>query len=254
MTQNPKVGDIVEIRTSKGLGFAHYVLNSDEYGYLLRVVGRLYSNRPSNLLEIIQGEAELFYAFYPLRAALRKGLVSVVDNVTPSREASRPIMRLTELSLSGPRWSRYDVAKDKVLGRAKTARDNHLSVVEIINHELLVDRIASQWCPANETVESDPGILQRLALRMGGKEQVASADRDFSFYLYFAEESVALQASDKIGDKGQSVDVFQNADTREWTVRIRKRLAGLGPEFDASVSAYTRLAQEFGGQYDGFEG
>ena len=69
-----KIGDVVEIETKKGLSYAQYTHESEEDGSLLRVFATSYSEPPTDLAEVVRGEVA-FTAFFPLRAAIKQGLV-----------------------------------------------------------------------------------------------------------------------------------------------------------------------------------
>jgi hypothetical protein len=78
----PRIGDIVEITTSKGLAYALY---SHEHakppfmGSLLRVWSGFHPIRPSSFSELAR-QKEQFSVFFPLRAALKQGIVQIVGH------------------------------------------------------------------------------------------------------------------------------------------------------------------------------
>jgi ribosomal protein L34E len=66
--RRPRIGDVIEIETPKGLAYAQYTYKHDtppRYGALLRVLPGLYEARPSDFSDLVQQD-ERFYVFFPL--------------------------------------------------------------------------------------------------------------------------------------------------------------------------------------------
>jgi hypothetical protein len=66
-----KIGDVVEIRTRKGLAYAHYTHKHKLYGALLRVFNDI-SDAPLNTYEDVVKQRPAFSVFFPLRS--RQGI------------------------------------------------------------------------------------------------------------------------------------------------------------------------------------
>src|SRR5579871_41326 len=88
----PKIGDVVEIRTPKGLAYVQYTLDGKGDGEIVRVLPVLYSSRPD--LEALVLERELYFVFFTLAHAKRKREVEIVCNLpVPEWARSEPLMR-----------------------------------------------------------------------------------------------------------------------------------------------------------------
>jgi hypothetical protein len=70
----PKIGDIVEIKTARGLAYAQYINKHKMYGALLRLLNGLYERRPSDLGSLASSETR-FVTFFPLAAAAKQRIV-----------------------------------------------------------------------------------------------------------------------------------------------------------------------------------
>lgn len=63
----PVVGDVLELPTRNGPRHAQYTHHDPEFGALLRVIDRAYSERPSDLNKVVR-EPAAFVTFFPLAA------------------------------------------------------------------------------------------------------------------------------------------------------------------------------------------
>src|SRR5688572_12842193 len=88
MPKLPKIGDVIEIATSKGLAFAQYTHQWPRYGGLIRVFDGLFSSRPVNL-EMLARRSVQFSTFVPVRAMVNRGIVGIAGNVEIA-PANRP--------------------------------------------------------------------------------------------------------------------------------------------------------------------
>src|SRR5205085_10467885 len=84
----PRLGDVIEIETPKGLAYAQYThehRDPPRYGSLLRILPGIYSQRPSDFAALV-AEEERFSVFFPLGAALRRRIVFriVADEAIPA--------------------------------------------------------------------------------------------------------------------------------------------------------------------------
>jgi hypothetical protein len=80
--KRPQVGDVVEIKTSKGLAYAQYThehTKPPRYGSLLRVLPGIHAARPGSFSELVD-EKEQFVVFFPLVAAVKKAIVEIVGH------------------------------------------------------------------------------------------------------------------------------------------------------------------------------
>jgi hypothetical protein len=151
-----KIGDIVEITTGKGLAYAHYTHKHHthpRYGALLRVFGKLHGVRPSDFTELARNRPA-FMCFFPLGAAVNRGIVSIVGNVVVPLEAQAfPTFRAGVIDPSTRKvkvWWLWDGEKEWRVGEI-TAEQRRLPIRGVWNDTLLIERIESGWTP-----ETDP--------------------------------------------------------------------------------------------------
>jgi hypothetical protein len=153
----PRIGDVIEIETPKGLAYALYTHEHREqprYGSLLRVLPGLHRERPSDFARLVE-EDERFSVFFPLGAALNRRIVRIVANEEiPKAKRSFPTFRSREVSngIAGPWWI-WEGKKERLARRRDkwTPRALH----EIWNDTLLIERIASGWTPEDDPSASE---------------------------------------------------------------------------------------------------
>src|SRR5205085_6016920 len=93
MPRRAKVGDIIEIPVARGFAYAQYTHQHPQMGGLIRVFDKLFETRPADLAKIARG-AVRFSTFFPLRAAVSRGIFQVIGHqeVAPQNSAF-PIFR-----------------------------------------------------------------------------------------------------------------------------------------------------------------
>src|SRR5437868_13683890 len=77
MARRVRVGDVIEIPTRVGFGYAQLTHVHPTHGALLRVLPGAHEERPTNLLAVVAQETD-FVAFFPLEAAVNRGIVEIV--------------------------------------------------------------------------------------------------------------------------------------------------------------------------------
>jgi hypothetical protein len=148
----PRIGDVMEIRTTKGFAYAQYTHKHRMLGALLRVFGSLHDSGASDLVQVVS-EAPAFFCFFPLTAAIGMGIVKVVGNVPLSPEAQVfPLFRTGIPDRSTKKvdvWRLWDGERSWPVGRL-TAEQRKLSMCEGWNDTLLIERLESGWRPEND--------------------------------------------------------------------------------------------------------
>jgi hypothetical protein len=148
----PRIGDVIEIETPKGLAYAHYTHRHREpprYGSLLRVLPGLHERRPSDFARIVEQD-DRFSVFFPLGAAANRRLVRIVANeVIPDAKQAFPVFRSRAIigDRVGP-WHIWDGKVDR-LARRRDRWTRH-AVRAVWNDTLLINRIASGWSPDDD--------------------------------------------------------------------------------------------------------
>jgi hypothetical protein len=144
-------GDILEVTTSRGLAYLQYTSRHPDFGETARVLPGLFQTRPEDWSALPAQEG--YFAFYPVGAALRQGLVRVVGwrPVPAGRETPPALRRAGARSVDGKvlSWLVWD-GKEEVLTRELTPSERLLPIGAIWNHEMLVLRLAEQWRPEQD--------------------------------------------------------------------------------------------------------
>jgi hypothetical protein len=153
----PRIGDVIEIETPKGLAYAHYThehRGTPRHGSLLRVLPGLYETRPFDFAGLVDRD-ERFSVFFPLGAATNRNIVRIVANEAIS-ETKRPfpIFRsrmVSRLGVAGPWWI-WDGNKERLARRRD--RWTPRAIHAVWNDTLLIERIASGWSPDDDPMFS----------------------------------------------------------------------------------------------------
>ena len=99
-----KIGDIIEIPTSKGYFYAQYTHKHPESGYLIQVANKAFDTRPEDLSVITELDVGIV-TFLFLKEAIKENTFSVIDNLPiPRKRLKFPVFR-----------SRGGVSKDGVV-------------------------------------------------------------------------------------------------------------------------------------------
>ena len=150
-----KIGDIIEIPTRHGFAYAQFTHKHRMYGALLRVYNTIYQTKQS--LDVIQSAVNSrepdFSTFFPLGAAVNRSIVSVVGNAPiPEKQKPFPLFRNgnedPKTKNVETRWL-WDGEKEWPIGKL-TKEQRRLSLNEVWNDTLLVERIESGWTPETD--------------------------------------------------------------------------------------------------------
>lgn len=150
-----RFGDIVEIKTSKGLAYALYThrhTDPPKFGALIRIFDQLFQARPADFTELIT-TAIRFSTFFPLQAAVNRNLVEIVGNI-PIPEYLRPFP-IFRRGTFNPRtkkvhaWWLWDGKIKWQIGNL-TAEQRKLPILEVWNDTYLIHRIEDGWRPETD--------------------------------------------------------------------------------------------------------
>ncbi len=143
-------GDLIEIKTAKGLAYAQYTHKRPSYGHLIRVIDGFFESRPENLGELAARPTR-FSIFFPLGVAISRRLVEKIGCAPiPAPDQRFPTFRST-LTIGGKAtvWWLWDGDKAWKV-KELTAEQRKLSVRGIWNHTLLIERIEQGWKPEDD--------------------------------------------------------------------------------------------------------
>lgn len=88
-----KVGEVIEIKTRKGLAYAQYTHESETDGSLIRVFEVLHARPLADLAEVVHSQVA-FTTFFPVHAAIKQGLVRRVGQAEIAPENKKmPMFR-----------------------------------------------------------------------------------------------------------------------------------------------------------------
>ncbi|MHC1724909.1 MAG: hypothetical protein AB9866_02605 [Syntrophobacteraceae bacterium] len=147
-----QIGDVIEIKTQVGLAYAIYTHKAKPYGTLLRVFDTLYGQRPGSFNHVVLLKVR-FSTFFPLQAALSRGLVEIAGHVKiPPQLQPFPLFRNgtpDPITKKVKTWWLWDGKEEWMIGEL-TEEQRRLPIEGIINYTMLVDRIESGWTPEND--------------------------------------------------------------------------------------------------------
>ncbi len=149
-----KLGDVVEISTPGGFAYAQYVNTHPKYGALLRVLSGVYPKRLTDVGTLVRRGDVQFLAFFPLQAAINKGILTRIANAPiPVAASEFPTFRT---GIADPAtgkvavWWLWDGKREWKVGTLSEAQ-RQLPIRGIWNDTLLVERIVSGWRPETDS-------------------------------------------------------------------------------------------------------
>jgi len=155
--KRPKIGDIVEFKTAKGLAYALYTHRHaapPRFGDLIRVFTGFREHRPEPITAIPSDDI-LFTTFFPLGAAVNRNIVEIAGHVdVPDALKSFPIFRNGTPNPKTKRvdvWWLWDGAKEWRAGTL-TPEQALYPLLGVWNDTLLIERIEKGWRAENDPV------------------------------------------------------------------------------------------------------
>ena len=79
MKQGVKIGDVLEVRTSRGLAYVQYTHYQKPLGALIRVLPGFHQSRPTDWAQLAKTK-ELYFVFCPIETLVDRGLLLVASN------------------------------------------------------------------------------------------------------------------------------------------------------------------------------
>jgi len=147
-----KIGDIIEIPTPVGLVYAQYTHRNRDFGELLRVYAKKYTERPEEVAEILKSELQMI-CFYPVQLGLKDRLVEVVGHCpVPAESSAFPLFRMgsvNQVTLKVKTWWFWDGEKEWPHGEL-TPEERYYPMRSVWMHGYLIDRIVEGWRAEND--------------------------------------------------------------------------------------------------------
>ena len=140
-----KTGDVIEIAIDDRYAYAHLSHMHGSYGALLRVMPSTYAARPKDFAWVSATEPQ-FLCFFPLGAAIKRGLVALAGHVALAKAAQAfPVFRAAVRTPNGwGPWWLWDGEKEWLVGALQPGMER-LPIRGVVNDTLLVERIRSGW-------------------------------------------------------------------------------------------------------------
>ena len=146
----PKIGDIVEVPTSGGLGYVQFTFRDPQMGALVRVLPGLFAERP-NELQALAEKRETYFVYIPLGPAVARGLMRIVEHgrVPPGADRPRRMKSKRQLAPGVVSWLILEEGGERST-RELAPDERGLSPYAIWNDTLLAERMVSGWLPEDE--------------------------------------------------------------------------------------------------------
>jgi hypothetical protein len=149
----PKIGDIIEIKTKRGLAYAQFTHKHPLYGSLIRILPGFFDKRPVDLKRLAAGETR-YVTFFPLGSAVSRGYVAIAGNApVPEFAQAFPTFRSgtpDQKTLKVATWWLWDGEKEWRIG-ALTPEQRKLSLRGVWTYTYLIDKLESDWSPESDT-------------------------------------------------------------------------------------------------------
>jgi hypothetical protein len=158
MARRIRVGDVIEIITSRGFAYGHithiHKTERASFGPLVRALPGFFDNRPSQFDGLVR-ESPVSMMFCALNRAMRDGICEVAGSVpVPEESQEFPLFRNTQdygvrPSTDPKRWWFWDGEKSWFVGKLKPEQ-RRMPIEEIVDGELLRERVETGWSPATD--------------------------------------------------------------------------------------------------------
>lgn len=255
-----RIGDIVEIRTPRGLAYAQYTHEDAQFGSLIRVLPGLYESRPSDLARVAR-EQHLWVTFFPVSVGVRRGLIALAGHAeVPSDAARFPVFKVP--GLHDPRtgrpldWGLWDGKRES--GPLELSNDQwRLPTLQIVNLKALIHRIVTNWRPeqdATRGLSTDLHAEDDQPEKRTGSSAKARTETPTGtparHFVVLPNGELGHEVAVAAGREGFDVQLREPSEPGDvWVV------VASAPQLDipAARERLEALAEKYGGEYDGWE-
>lgn len=144
MARKVRLGDILQVLTSRGVAYAQVTHKHPEFGFLIRVFNGFYNEQPKDFSVVVDCEPQ-FSAFFVVQGAVNQGLLSVVANVpVPESLKVFPTFRSRNGGKGGSIWLWSGGESIRLEGGISSEELKH-STRGIISAPLLIERIENNY-------------------------------------------------------------------------------------------------------------
>jgi hypothetical protein len=247
-TKRPRPGDLLRVQVDDGAALLHYLGKHPEYGDAVRVLRS--DSFPQGASDREALLATGYVTFYPLMAAARQGLVSVVGHCDSTVKIPATLRRPGWRGKDGTvhAWVIEHDGRD-VLTRSLTEEQRALPIAAIWNHEMLCLRIREGWRPETDGRNPPQRVVTESRSATGGDEEAVVLH-----YLYFPTRQAADSAAGTLRNDAEfSVESRLGADGVNWLVLARHRIVPEEAQVERKRAMFEDLARRGHGEYDGWE-
>src|SRR2546428_5364197 len=251
--RDPQIGDILEIRSARGLAYAQLTHRHRWYGPLLRVLAGYFQRRPP-LSRTLLG-ATRFYAFAPIEEAVRGGLFLLVGNAEAPPRARRfqpPVFlgSLVEGLDRPPKWRYWDGEREWLEAGPRPTQED----VSVLFPGYLVRLLDADSRPSvGDVLHRGDAAVAQPAQPDGTPERahnMAVFSGPARHFLYFRSERDISDAAASARRLDLASETKKIDD--EWVLVVTDR--SFAPsDIDATAKELASLAAAAGGEYDGWE-
>ncbi len=147
MAKRTKPGDVLRLKTADTKAvYLHYLGRHPEYGDGAAVCPSQHDVEVEMSADLFRGS---YVTFFPVAAAVAKGLASVVGHL-PSPGLPKRVRRPGARSASKVETWIIEDGANEVVKQKLSAVERELPIAVIWNHELLLQRVAEGWRPEME--------------------------------------------------------------------------------------------------------
>jgi hypothetical protein len=248
-----KPGDVLEVRTPRGLAYVQYAGKHPKYGDAIRVLPGFFQTRPQDWRALLSQEG--YFTFYPVGAAVSQKLVEIASRqqIPPGRELPTRHRRSGWITPEGKVTLWFIVDGEQEIRRTELSEEEkRLFIASIWNHAFLVGSLVDEWRPELESSElfisKNPSAYEAPAPATGEN----NAPGRLVHYLYFPTQKASKAVAAELQQRGFDVVSRRGADGKAWLVLASHPLAD--PEQLETVrDELEQLAQRHSGEYDGSE-
>jgi hypothetical protein len=239
-------GDVLKFKVGNRFGHLQFVGTHAEYGDTVLVSPGLKDARDPDATEF----SEAYIAFYPANAAVSQGLVEQIAH-WPSPALPDRLRRAGRRS--GKRVETWIVESGlgEIVKTRLSDEELRLPIAAIWNHELLVQRVAEGWNPAQEGTGNgaDDGTV---ALEIPTVPN-AGDQRAILHYLYLPSSEAAEKIAIELRRRNFRVESRLGGDGMKWLVLARHEIVPTRKSLALVRRAMEKLVSDCGGEYDGWE-
>lgn len=240
-----QAGDVIEIRTPRGLAYAQATHEDRAWGWVLRILPGFYAERPRDLRSLVSTQHR-YVTFFPLTQAVTRRIVEIIGREdVPGAARMFPMFRVA--GLPDPKtgeirdWSLWDGKRERDVARL-TAEQRQLPILEVVNDTLLIERLVSDWTPEQEG-------LARAALP---RTERVPPRMDVVHYLYFDTSEAGEAAAVGLRRDGLDAELGPASSSGSWLLRVAQ-VASTNDDVPRVRERLEAMAEELGARYDGWE-